>query len=835
MVKFRDLVTPKRSADLGNLVRLFQSFDREASHTELRPAQAEALEKLSARRSDHDVVLKISTGAGKTAVGLTYLQSHMDEQRRPVVYLCPTIQLVEQVCDEATHLGLAAVQYPANKPQPDSQALSAKAIIVCTYDKLFNARTTFDRSDVHLRPYAMVLDDAHAGVEEVRNAFTLRLREPGTYDVVRTFLSGPCSRYRPGVWGDIENGDPRALLEVPYWLWRPLVPEIRKTLAVHSAADEFKFVWGFLRDILERCRCVISGSVVEIVPDVLPVGVVKGYSEVSRRLFMSATLADDSVLVREMDCASAAASTPVVPTSDRGLGERMVIAPSLIDPSLGRDEMMKVCKKLSRQVRVVVLSPSEAAARQWEAAGATVFMRSSVADGVRALRDRRSGLRIAAFAQRYDGLDLPDDACRVLVLDGLPVGEGATDRYDGAITDVAGGARSRLVYRLEQGMGRAVRSHVDYAVVLLIGPELSTFIARRDVQDGMSPDTRVQLQLAQDLAQLARAEDATPMKALSDLIGQCLSRDEGWKQYYDEKVREPVAALRNEPDPNRIALAAAERAAAKAAFGGDAPTAVQLLREALNQSQYEGKLKGVYLQRIAGYMFEIDEGKALEIQQAAQQHNADMFRPPAVLRHPPALVDQAGMIAGRWLAQFENVNGAIAHIQVLRGRLNFAGASDTVEQALSDLAELVGASGSRPEKDVGDGPDDLWIWSGTSLVVEAKTGNQDSLHKKDAGQLLQSLEWFKSEFGDRRRPVPVVVAATARADKGAQFPDGTRVLRWNELEDLLAKLESFYLTTGSELPIFRQPEELTRRLRKASVIEDGFISKFTVALERARR
>src|ERR1700694_2358314 len=109
----------------------------------------------------------MNTGAGKTTAGLLYLLSFMEEKEEPVVYLCPTVQLVEQVLDEAVKLGIIAVAYPAKETPPAPEAIAGKALIVCTYAKLFNARSTFDRQDVLLRPTAIVLDDAHAGVEEI--------------------------------------------------------------------------------------------------------------------------------------------------------------------------------------------------------------------------------------------------------------------------------------------------------------------------------------------------------------------------------------------------------------------------------------------------------------------------------------------------------------------------------------------------------------------------------------------------------------------------------------------------------------------------------------------
>jgi hypothetical protein len=93
---------------------------------------------------------------------------------------------------------------------------------------------------------------------------------------------------------------------------------------------------------------------------------------------------------------------------------------------------------------------------------------------------------------------------------------------------------------IEQGMGRAVRSHADYAVILLVGNELAHFIAKHEVLSAMNPDTKTQLKLAIDLAKLAMEDSASsPEEAVIDMMRQCLSRDNGWKQFYNETIRNP--------------------------------------------------------------------------------------------------------------------------------------------------------------------------------------------------------------------------------------------------------------------------------------------------------
>ncbi|MBW2185573.1 MAG: DEAD/DEAH box helicase family protein [Deltaproteobacteria bacterium] len=346
MIDFGKLVESSDDVNYNDLNMLFESLDRKTSHTEARPAQKESFDLLTKSREKGDVVLKISTGAGKTAVGLSYLYSYMKEKQEPVVYLCPTNQLVEQVCNEAPKMGIKAVRYPAGQKHPGVDAMQAKAVIVCTYDKLFNAKTTFNRRDVLLTPCAMVLDDAHAGIEIIRKSFTLSLNNE-QFRVLTSVLNSRCNEYRSGAWADILNGDPLAIMEIPFWIWQSLEADVRKSLSVYKDESEFRFVWPYLSEILKSCKCIISGTGAEIIPDVIPIGFNRAYSDTAHKLFMTATLADESTLVRELGCSPLSANTPLIPETDRGLGERMVIAPSLVDRSLTREMTMSVCRSIS--------------------------------------------------------------------------------------------------------------------------------------------------------------------------------------------------------------------------------------------------------------------------------------------------------------------------------------------------------------------------------------------------------------------------------------------------------------------------------------------------------
>lgn len=98
--------------------------------------QADVLDVWYARRQAKDLTLKMNTGGGKTVVGLLCLQSSLNENVKPAVYITPDSFLVNQVLDEAKALGI-----PATDDEKDPDFLAGRAILVANVWKLFNARS----------------------------------------------------------------------------------------------------------------------------------------------------------------------------------------------------------------------------------------------------------------------------------------------------------------------------------------------------------------------------------------------------------------------------------------------------------------------------------------------------------------------------------------------------------------------------------------------------------------------------------------------------------------------------------------------------------------------
>lgn len=832
MINFDKLIGASEKVNFSNLMTVFESLDRQTSHTELRPSQIDAINEFSKFQEEKDLILKISTGGGKTTIALLYLYSKMKVKNEPVVYLCPTTQLVDQVIEEAEKLGIKTCNYQRGEKSPDADAMQANSVIVCTYDKLFNGKSTFNRSDVMLRPCAIVLDDAHSGLEIIRKSFCLILNGDPV-NALFSVIGSQCEQFKPSLWADILNGDPNATLEVPFWIWKPAIKDITNSLLPYRQSDSFIFVWPHISDILYLSRCVISGKEVGIIPDLPPIHKCPAYTEAKHRLFMSATLADDSVLVREIDCTIKAAMNPIIPKSDKGLGERMVIAPSLVHKELDREKIMHICAELSKYVKVVVLCANEINAKQWIPYGASLFMDDQFSSGVKGLREHNSGISFAVFVQRYDGIDLPDSSCRILVIDGMPFGESVVDIHDASLVSNPGGARKKIIYRIEQGMGRAVRSHVDFAVVLLVGNQLASFIAKGDVLTSMNEDTQNQLRLALDLSKLmAKQQDDSPINILWNTMQQCLNRDSGWKNFYKQRVKD-VERKRLTPNEDHCRLAEAERKCFTLAFSNNFIDAAKLMEQEVDKFVTDEKTKGIYLQRLASYTYSFDPAKALEIQQGAFYKNTSVNCPPSVVKRPLIMGNaEQGEILAKWLKSFENPNGVIAAIEELKLKLDYNKGYKIVEQALMELAPILGAEGSRPEEEFNDGPDCLWLWTKLALVIEAKNENEKKLHKKDAGQLLLSLQWFQRSYPTRNNFVPIIAAKTSSPDRYTDYPDGTRVFTQKKVDEMFSSLESLLTNLISQGPAFWNARYVLNLLHQYKLSQDNFIKAYTIPLSK---
>jgi len=486
-----------------------------------RDVQSEVWNGWFARRTAKDLVIKMNTGSGKTVVGLLILKSCLNEGKGPAVYLAPDKYLVGQVLAEASALGIATTVDPASPP-----FLAGKAILVANIYKLFNGISVFgvgtEGSKIPIG--SLLIDDVHACLVTTEGQFTIQVTAPSDlYDTLLTLFRDDLAQQSATSLLDIEAHDPGKYMMVPFWAWSDKQDQVAAALHAERDHDDLKFSWPLLKDVLPLCQCVIGSGLVEITSRCLPIAAIPSFVNASRRIFMTATLADDSVLVANFDVDSGAASAPITPSNANDVGDRLILVPQELNPELRDQDLAEYVKAVATRNNVVVIVPSNQRATFWEGNADLVLSSPTLSEGVERLKAGHVGLVV--IINKYDGIDLPDGACRMLVLDGVPDVRRGIDRIEEAMLHGTPEYLAQVMQRIEQGMGRGVRSSEDHCVVLLMGRSLTKQLYIDGALAKLTPTTRAQFTLSQCLGQQIRGKGIAELDQAVMLV---LNRDPEW-------------------------------------------------------------------------------------------------------------------------------------------------------------------------------------------------------------------------------------------------------------------------------------------------------------------
>jgi replicative superfamily II helicase len=786
MVDFNKLRSQSLRPAPVDPMEIFRRLPKPQGINDLYTSQAEVLEAWFKRKDERDTVVKLHTGGGKTLVGLLIAQSTLNELKEPVLYLAPTTQLVNQTLEKARSLGISAVPYVRGQPLADD-FVNGKAIMVASYKALFNGFSKFGvrGGRMPIKAGAVILDDAHVAFSVVRESFTLEIssaEDKARYDALCTLFRVAFKNMdRLGTFDDTVSGLSNVVIEVPYWAWHEQIDAAREIL--RGDGENTPFAWPLLRDNLHLCHALIS-STAFTVTSVLPlVNSFPTFADAPRRIYMSATIADDSEIVRTFDADSRHVNSALTSRSLAGISERMILIPSLMKFDF---DATKVTKELLRQVAAnnlgaVVLVHSNYAAKAWEDVATFAEGSEQVEKQIEALQLRQTNGPVI-FANRYDGIDLPGDSCRLLAMEGLPAG---TSDYEllRAATLYGGATISRmLAQRIEQGIGRGARGAGDHCVVLLIGSDLAGWIAKDANFKLLTSATRAQLEMGSTVSKEVR-----DVNDLANTITLSIRRDAGWVEYHAATLAENVT--QDAPDPKRFDVAAAERKAFNNWADGYHDKAIAKLDQVANaQEAPDDQTRGWLLQLAGRIADNWGQGeRSDELQRSAFAANRNLLRPRVTppYRSLPMPGAQGSAIASQ-LRGYRIRRGLLQRFEEVASKLNANSSANQFEQALADLGELIGLSTERHD-DGGEGPDVLWLLpTNTALIVEAKSRKLDknALTKEEHGQLLVAQEWFVKNYNGYTS-LRVVVHPTNKATAAAAA-HGSYALTLDRLTALVA-------------------------------------------------
>lgn len=260
-----------------------------------RDVQTEVWNGWFDRRNEPELVLKMNTGSGKTVVGLLVLKSSLNEKKGPAVYVCPDPFLVAQVCQEANDLGLEVTQ-----DNDDPRFRRGQAILVINIFKLINGKSVFGvgPEGTKIKIGSIVIDDVHACLSTTLGQFTLSIESAtDAYQTLFALFREELVGQSESTTLEVEQGHPGANMLVPFWAWQRKISKVIAILNEAKETDTVKFVWPLIKENVALCNLVFGGGKAEISLRCLPIGVIPSFVGAGRKIFMTATLADDSILV----------------------------------------------------------------------------------------------------------------------------------------------------------------------------------------------------------------------------------------------------------------------------------------------------------------------------------------------------------------------------------------------------------------------------------------------------------------------------------------------------------------------------------------------------------
>jgi hypothetical protein len=417
-------------------IDLYQTCPYKENYGYLRGIQEEVLRAWHNVRGQRDVICKMNTGSGKTLTGLIMLYSKLVEKAGPSVYLCPDKQLLDQTIELAGLYGIPVCKFDDGNNTFPPDFINGKSILVTTFHKLFNGRSIFAKH--HIQIGALLLDDAHKCMDIARENSTIKV--PRNHVISKklfTLFSEALKHQLPGTFYRLEGQDPTILMKVPYWAWMDRHDEVIKIINeyVDPIANDYennediKFVWNMVSDNILSYDCYFNGNDMEISPIHVPYHEIPPFNEAKFRYILSATFEDDYDLIKDLGIAAESVLNPIVPADRKDVGKRLVLAPSRFDPSLNSEVSREfIAKYPTKGYNTVVLVPSSTKATPWKELGATIVDRNNIVKAIDKLG--KSTGNFFVFVNRYDGIDLYNDLCRILVIDGLPKYDTIKEQYE---------------------------------------------------------------------------------------------------------------------------------------------------------------------------------------------------------------------------------------------------------------------------------------------------------------------------------------------------------------------------------------------------------------------
>ena len=782
---------------------LFRDLSRDEGFPFLWGHQDRILERYEEQVETPDIALELPTGTGKTLIGLLIAEWRRQALEERVLYLCPTRQLAHQVGALAEGYGITA--RVCLRPEYDGLIdwQQGDALAISTYSSLFNFNPRFTS------PNAVILDDAHAAEGYVAGHWTVTVDRDDMADVYIQLaaLLAPILDKRTAdlMLDDSPSSLDRTAVElVPLPRWWPLADALRDVLEDGVEGTDQWYAWEqHVRGGLPACCLLMSWQEIVLRPLIPATRHQPEFAEATQRVYMSATLGAGGELERIFGVRRIQRLEVPAEWERHSTGRRLFLLPAAsLRPAEMEDVVVDAVKRAGR---ALVLAPTRTAVetrvRALNEAGVATLGAGDIEESLDPFTSQ--GAAALVLANRYDGIDLPGEDCRLLVLDGLPVAVNALERFLFQRLSATGLLGERMRTRLTQGVGRCTRGEGDWCAVIVASRDAYDFCARGEVQSLLHPELQGELRFGLDQS---RNRDATDFLDLLDVL---LEHEDDW-QDADREIRQ----LRDQADQGRDPAAEQlDRAVSHevdfvyAMWSADFPHALEraiaVADELSGHAAAPYRAWWLYLAGTAAWLAHEQFGMNDMLPRARDLFGRAAATGRAVHWFAELAYGELGESAEldvspddlraveRAHAKLRTVGfhgrGLTRRGKSLRGRLADT-ESTPWEEGLKQLGQLLGFEATHPSST--SDPDSVWIASERLAVVwevKSEENPDGDIGTRTAQQASGHVAWVTEHHGlaSDARILPVLVSDRRRLGQGARVHvNDARIVSLDEVRDI---------------------------------------------------
>ena len=500
-----------------------------------------------------DLAIELPTGAGKTLVGLLIAEFRRRASDERCVFLCPTRQLCCQVDAQARKYGITTSLLIGSGQNYDPVQFykyqQAKAIAITTYWGIFNVHPRIDDPEV------IICDDAHTADDSVASLWTVLVEREKHREIYQAIFRNLQHAIPENMAHSIQTYD-GDLIGKPS-------PDLVSTISLYGHHNSLKqildelildtdlrYSWSNISSHLDACLLYCSPDAFEIRPIIPPTLTHNPFSQAHQRIYMSATLGEDGDIERSFGVRKIARLPIPEGWDKRGTGRRLVLFPGLSgDEDTELEATVTVLNKVDRSL---ILVPDNRTRKKLEDALPNTFKVLGSTDIEKSIDafTKHPAPVVLLIANRYNGIDLPGNDCRVMVLWGLPTGVGLQEKYLLKRLGAVSLLRDRIRTRITQAMGRCTRDESDYSIVLLLGDDLLKWFCTRANIGGMHPELQAEIDFGME---------NSPDRTKEEFVEICtifLSRTAAWQQC-EQAIQDRRNAISKVKDATADALARA--------------------------------------------------------------------------------------------------------------------------------------------------------------------------------------------------------------------------------------------------------------------------------------